>query len=254
MVRLEQTTMVFLVLTSYFFIGGCERKECETGDTLSCMCGIIQGEMRCIDGRWSDECECPECNCGPHQDCTPQAECVCESGYSSHVTTDGRLVCCDIDGPFSLFCSGHGNPGECLYDPDGRYDCSTLAICDGEWHVCELGEVVDCNARYPYCVQDCPTNSGFPCRCDSSPCDDGSECYLAYEGADHGICLAECSGTSDTTSCSESRWPGLWGFCGVEDETGQPLCLLVCEHEGVSEACPPGLTCSGEGPDFRYCL
>lgn len=125
---------------------GCERAECADGETLSCTCGILEGQQTCVDGLWGD-CDCPDCDCDrylDHQECNEQAECVCIEGYDAHLSWTGEWVCCDPDSDYTLFCDTNGYEGDCFSNSTGDADCSTLTICDGNPFICNAGYVGYC--------------------------------------------------------------------------------------------------------------
>lgn len=104
-----------------------------------------------------------------------------------------------------------------------------------------FGEKVD--------MDDCPLNSGYPCRCDGvKNCDDGSECVGLRPDQNGGLCAAPCEGAEDEASCAETKGYGLYGECaGYKGASASPeFCIVICEEDGQTAECPPDFECENE--------
>ena len=85
---------------------------------------------------------------------------------------------------------------------------------------------------------DCVNNSGFPCQCDATQCDDGSMCGILASGDISGGCFKPCESAADCAA------PGYEGCAATGD------CVLT---DGTSNYC--AFTCSGDAdcPDGTFC-
>lgn len=106
--------------------------------------------------------------------------------------------------------------------------------------------------------KDCPLNSGYPCPCepDEGNCDDGSACVYWAGDTSEGFCSAECDGKNDKESCAHTLGYGAIGHCWLMIEsTDEPdYCIVVCEADGYTGDCPPGLECLETADDFSACF
>ena len=93
----------------------------------------------------------------------------------------------------------------------------------------------------------CPENSGWPCPCTGSSCDNGDLCI-------HNL-LWSTNPETDPGYCSEQNCSS--GTCSTTDYTGTPTCDLDATYKDVptplchltctdADDCPPGMECRYE--------
>lgn len=98
-------------------------------------------------------------------------------------------------------------------------------------------------------AQRCPTNSGYPCRCDTSHnkgiCDDGAHCIGDLESGTFGVCATTCTGPEDETSCVDTKNFGLQGVCGLDEnqDSTPDACVVLCQEDAGKDQCPRGTEC-----------
>ncbi len=85
---------------------------------------------------------------------------------------------------------------------------------------------------------ECPVNSGYPCLCDLSRCQDGSPCVGVYYLGDinFGLCAKPCETDEECEIDQEAQ-----GTCALQiDEFEPTYCVLRCESH---HQCPEGESC-----------
>jgi hypothetical protein len=92
-------------------------------------------------------------------------------------------------------------------------------------------------------VGDCTMNSGWPCSCQTTTCDDGSDCIGVHGLGDGstGYCAPNCT-SGDHSSCPDTSY-GASPTCALSDGTNY-WCVLVCSGNGD---CPADQTCQDAG-------
>lgn len=106
----------------------------------------------------------------------------------------------------------------------------------------------------------CPLNSGYPCACNTTVCDDGSDC-LAYGDSLMGFCSRNCGLSGGRYTCDTSSYGLSESSSGACAVTAQPEsrapdhCAVVCRQGDLVGECPPHLVCTpAKGVDLHYCL
>jgi hypothetical protein len=92
-------------------------------------------------------------------------------------------------------------------------------------------------------VGDCTMNSGWPCSCQTTTCDDGSDC-IGVQGLGDGTtgyCAPNCT-SGDHGSCPDTDYAAA-PYCALSDGTSY-WCVLVCTGNGD---CPADQTCQDAG-------
>lgn len=106
----------------------------------------------------------------------------------------------------------------------------------------------------------CSLNSGYPCACNTTTCDDGSDC-LAYGDSLMGFCSRDCGLSGGRYTCDTSSYGLSESSSGACAVTAQPEsrapdhCAVVCRQGDLVGECPPQLVCTpAKGVDLHYCL
>jgi hypothetical protein len=151
-------------------------------------------------------------DCGTNYDCFADGQCVLS-------TQTGEQYC-------GYMCAENA-------------DCPTNMVCDKSLGLglcaapgCEI------DPSKEHCEDECPLNSGYPCACDVTTCEDGTQCASLSAESFYGVCLKDCTGGK---SCD------IAGFgcdavptCALSTGTGDQFCALLCCQD---EDCPQGMDC-----------
>ncbi|MCC6213963.1 MAG: hypothetical protein IT376_03785 [Polyangiaceae bacterium] len=163
-------------------------------------------------------------NCESGLRCAPDPQGygnTCQSCQLPATSCSSSSECCP--------CAGGGVPS-C---EEGRCLCTGASSDGGTW-------------KAPECAAD----SGYPCACTGSVCDDGSVC-LKLGGA-KGICVRECASTA--TCATPKAGPASSPDCTLDFDGSSGQSIRGCGVFCVASAdCPAGLACRSV-QQGRMCL